>query len=85
MIVGQDQSHGPPIAKCIPQRYGRFMTSAEETKRVGNRSLMESLPGIGLTMGAGLGLVFAGAPGLAMGAGLGLVAGSIVWMWYREP
>ncbi|WP_315914926.1 hypothetical protein [Arthrobacter sp. lap29] len=45
---------------------------------------MDSMPGIGLTMGAGLGLVFAGVPGLAMGAGLGLVAGSIVWMWSRE-
>ena len=60
------------------------MTSGEEKKQADHRSLMESLPGIGLTVGAGLGLVFAGPPGLAIGAGVGLVAGSIVWMWSRE-
>ncbi|MDJ0318853.1 MULTISPECIES: hypothetical protein [Arthrobacter] len=60
-----------------------MMTVGEKTT-ADYRSLFESMPGIGLSMGAGLGLVFAGAPGLAIGAGVGLIAGSIVWMWFHQ-
>ncbi len=56
------------------------------------RSFGESLPGIGISVGAGVGIavgvVVAGGPGIALGicvgAGLGLVAGSAAQLWCRR-
>ena len=57
-----------------------------------DRQFIETLPGIGLSFGAGagiaVGVVVAGAPGIAvgiaLGAGLGLVAGSLARLWYQR-
>lgn len=50
-------------------------------------------PGVGLSIGAGLGIlgggVVAGAPGMAigavLGAGLGLLLGAVIQSWGQEP
>ncbi|ALE92768.1 hypothetical protein AOC05_11420 [Arthrobacter alpinus] len=57
-----------------------------------DRQFIDTLPGIGLSFGAGagiaVGVVAAGAPGIAvgiaLGAGLGLVAGSLARLWYQR-
>lgn len=53
-----------------------------------NGSMLESLPGIGISLGAGVGFVIglsiAGPPGLALGAGIGAAVGLLVGAIARD-
>ena len=50
--------------------------------------MVESLPGIGISLGAGAGLVvgiaIAGGPGIALGAGIGAAVGLLVGAVARD-